>query len=164
MFMFVVIATWYLVQAVTLSKGPFNIFKWAREKLPHGGLLECHICLGIWIALLFTWISDLHAPVNLIVLNGVAAAGVFVILWDGSVFFKSAVEAWLYALQMAAQQPTTEVAEIKVQIATQATQMAVLQAKVEGLLNAQQHLAPLIAVLQENGCGSVEGSANPKRE
>lgn len=46
------LATFYVTYAVTRSNGPFNVFQGVRDKLPHGGLLSCHTCLALWVALL----------------------------------------------------------------------------------------------------------------
>lgn len=80
-------STWYVAYTLTSSDGPFQVFAWLREHLPHGreavghappevvnipegqsipehlrktiyeyrhnGLLDCPLCLSIWVALVF---------------------------------------------------------------------------------------------------------------
>lgn len=45
------LAALYLAYVVTSTGGPFDVFKSAREKLTHGGLLTCFFCLVFWAAL-----------------------------------------------------------------------------------------------------------------
>lgn len=46
------LAVWYIAYAVTKTHGPFNIFERLRKHLPHGGLLDCPVCLSFWAALM----------------------------------------------------------------------------------------------------------------
>jgi hypothetical protein len=84
-------ATWYLSFALTNTDGPGSVFEWIREHVWHGrrkgveksetsgieypmiqknGLLDCIVCLSIWIALLLALLTG-HT-----VLDGIAVAGV----------------------------------------------------------------------------------------
>lgn len=45
------LAAWYVSYAVTSTYGPFGVFDWLRTHLPHGGLLDCPVCLAFWAAL-----------------------------------------------------------------------------------------------------------------
>lgn len=45
------LAALYLAYVVTSTKGPYAVFKKARERLPHGGLLTCFFCLVLWVAI-----------------------------------------------------------------------------------------------------------------
>ena len=89
-------ASWYLSFALVKTDGPGGVFEWLREHVPHGrhgvqsmeliapgkekitlmhnGLLDCQICLIIWIALLLTL-----APMG-IVTYALAAAGLGLLL------------------------------------------------------------------------------------
>lgn len=44
-------AALYLAYVLTHTHGPYDVFKMARETLPHGGLLTCFFCLVFWAAL-----------------------------------------------------------------------------------------------------------------
>lgn len=44
-------AVWYIAYAVTSTHGAFKMFERLR-KLPHGGLLDCPVCLAFWVALI----------------------------------------------------------------------------------------------------------------
>lgn len=56
------LGTWWVSHAVTKTHGPFHIFEWARKHLPHGGLLDCPVCLSVWVAaaLYLTPFSAVH--------------------------------------------------------------------------------------------------------
>lgn len=45
------LAALYLAYVVTSTHGPFDVFKDARERIAHGGLLTCFFCLVFWAAL-----------------------------------------------------------------------------------------------------------------
>lgn len=45
------LAALYLAHVITSTHGPYNVFKSARDTLPHGGLLTCFFCLVFWVAL-----------------------------------------------------------------------------------------------------------------
>lgn len=44
--------TWYASYVLVKTDGPFNLFKKLRARVTFGGLLECIICLSVWIAAL----------------------------------------------------------------------------------------------------------------
>ena len=68
------VATYYVALAITRTHGLFGMFEWARLHLPHGGLLECHVCLSLWLAIVFYVLMMVAPPVVWIV----AAAGLSV--------------------------------------------------------------------------------------
>lgn len=61
-----ILATLYLSHVLAATSGPFAVFAWMRDHLPHGrsrpyiapngdhieryGVLDCAICLAFWIA------------------------------------------------------------------------------------------------------------------
>jgi hypothetical protein len=63
------LACWYIAYALTKTHGPFSAFEWMRKHLPHGGLLECPVCLAFWAALVL-----LLVPSGIVV-NALAVAG-----------------------------------------------------------------------------------------
>ena len=77
------LATWYVAYAVTSTHGPFNVFSTLRHKLPHGGLLDCPICLAFWAALIL-----LLAPMG-IVTQALAVAGAAMLMHG--------IAGWRYA-------------------------------------------------------------------
>jgi hypothetical protein len=89
-------ATWYIAYAVTKTHGPFGIFEKLREfkggrwhgrtikwiEQPPGvvptflqtgndGLLDCIICLSIWVALVFTLLTR-HSIIDAFAVAGLA--------------------------------------------------------------------------------------------
>lgn len=46
------LATWRLTSLLVQENGPAGTLKWAREHLPHGGVLDCIWCCSIWCAAL----------------------------------------------------------------------------------------------------------------
>lgn len=62
-------ATWYISHALTSTHGIAGSFEWARKHLPHGGLLECPVCLAFWTALILVLV-----PYG-IVIDALAIAG-----------------------------------------------------------------------------------------
>lgn len=67
-------AIWYVSYALTSTHGPFNVFTTIRAKVPHGGLLDCPVCLSFWVALII-----LIVPYG-IVIEALALAGVAMLL------------------------------------------------------------------------------------
>lgn len=65
----VALATWYVSYSLTSTHGPFNIFDTLRKSLPHGGLLDCPVCLAFWAALIL-----LLVPMGVVV-QALAMAG-----------------------------------------------------------------------------------------
>ncbi len=65
----IALATWYVSYAVTSTHGPFKVFEWLRKTLPHGGLLDCPVCLAFWAALIL-----LLVPMGIVV-QALALAG-----------------------------------------------------------------------------------------
>lgn len=65
----VALATWYLSYAITATHGPFRLFETLRKSIPHGGLLECPICLAPYVALIL-----LLVPMGVVV-QALALAG-----------------------------------------------------------------------------------------
>lgn len=65
----IVLATWYVSYALTSTHGPFNFFDTLRKNLPHGGLLDCPVCLAFWAALIL-----LLVPMGIVV-QALALAG-----------------------------------------------------------------------------------------
>lgn len=47
-----ILATWRLTSLLVQEAGPFRVFQWMREHIPHGGLLECVWCCSVWCAAL----------------------------------------------------------------------------------------------------------------
>lgn len=45
------LAALYLAYVLTSTHGPYDLFRSARETIPHGGLLTCFFCLVFWVAL-----------------------------------------------------------------------------------------------------------------
>lgn len=70
------LAIWYASYAPTQTDGPFGVFARARETLPHGGLLDCPVCLSFWVALVLV----LWKPRR--VINVLAGAG-GAMFWHG---------------------------------------------------------------------------------
>lgn len=93
------LATWYISYALTSTHGPGGLFEWVREHVPHGrhgfddakfnsntgtalspplplknGLLDCPICLAVWVALILWFLPDG------IVLWALAGAGLAMLL------------------------------------------------------------------------------------
>lgn len=65
-------AAFYVTYAVTRTKGLFKAFEYARDKLPHGGLLTCHTCLAFWVSLvLFVCV---YRDVDLVAILAIAGA------------------------------------------------------------------------------------------
>lgn len=65
----ITLATWYVSYAVSSTHGMFGIFERARKSLPHGGLLDCPVCLAFWVALIL-----LLVPMGVVV-QALAVAG-----------------------------------------------------------------------------------------
>lgn len=65
----IALATWYVAYAVTSTHGPFKIFETLRKSIPHGGLLDCPVCLSFWAALIL-----LLVPMGIVV-QALALAG-----------------------------------------------------------------------------------------
>lgn len=68
------LATWYIAYSVTSTHGIGGSFDWLRKNLPHGGLLDCPVCLAFWAALILAF-----APMG-IVTQALAIAGGAMIL------------------------------------------------------------------------------------
>lgn len=68
------LAAWYVAYSVTSTHGPYNVFDRLRNSLPHGGLLDCPVCLAFWAALVL-----LLLPMG-IVTQALAVAGGAMIL------------------------------------------------------------------------------------
>lgn len=75
-FLLLGLATYYVALALTRSDGPFGCFRWLRSALPHGGLLECLVCLSLWVGVGFYLLWQI-APA---VVQGVAVAGAAVVI------------------------------------------------------------------------------------
>ena len=65
--------TWYTSYVLVKTSGPFDIFAKLRARVTFGGLLECIICLSVWIAALGYVL--LQSPYAMIVYIGAAAGG-----------------------------------------------------------------------------------------
>lgn len=68
-------ASWYVAYSLTSTHGPGGVFEWIREHVWHGrtkaikpteneggttfhnGLLDCPVCLSIWVALILVTIT-----------------------------------------------------------------------------------------------------------
>lgn len=72
------LATFYAAYALCNTKGPFGYFKWLRDNVMHGGLLECIYCAAFWLAVVFIilWISPAQ-----IVVYPFAGAGAGMLLY-----------------------------------------------------------------------------------
>lgn len=72
------LAVWYVAYAVTSTHGIGGSFDWMRKNLPHGGLLDCPVCLALWVAILFSLlpfgilISALAIAGGAMILHGIA--------------------------------------------------------------------------------------------
>lgn len=75
----IALATWYVSYSLTSTHGPYNVFSTLRNKLPHGGLLDCPVCLSFWAALIL-----LLVPMGIVV-QALALAGGAMLLhgWSG---------------------------------------------------------------------------------
>lgn len=51
-------ATWLLAYSFTQLDGPGDVFKLAREKLPHAKLLDCIICTATWVGVIVMLAPD----------------------------------------------------------------------------------------------------------
>jgi hypothetical protein len=88
-------AVWYLAYVLTSTDGPAGIFWTLRENMPHGrrvikvkdesgqekdkrfhGLLDCPVCLSLWIALIITY-TFTH---DIMILESLACAGAAMLL------------------------------------------------------------------------------------
>ena len=76
------LATFYASYVVVNTKGPFDVFLAAREKLPHGGLLTCIYCVALWIGLLLYCLTFTRLAPVVTVLAGVGGA-MFIYRWTG---------------------------------------------------------------------------------
>jgi hypothetical protein len=70
----IALATWYLSYAITATHGPFRVFEILRKSIPHGGLLECPICLSPYMAMIL-----LLVPMGVVV-QALALAGAAMLL------------------------------------------------------------------------------------
>lgn len=73
------LAVWYAAYAPTSTHGPFGVFTKARETLPHGGLLDCPVCLSFWAAALLVLLK----PKRLISILAAAGGAMFVHSFGG---------------------------------------------------------------------------------
>lgn len=74
----ITLATFYAAHAVTNTSGPFHVFLWLREHIPHGKLLSCFVCAAPWFALLF---ALLMTTSFVFLTEWFALAGAAVFLW-----------------------------------------------------------------------------------
>lgn len=75
-------ATFYVTYAVTRTKGLFNVFQGARERLPHGGLLTCHTCLAFWVSLVLY--VCVYRDIDIVAILAIAGASEVIDRWvDG---------------------------------------------------------------------------------
>lgn len=65
------LAVWYVSYALTSTHGPFHVFEWMRKRLPHGGLLECPVCLAFWAALVL-YLAPFGIAQNVLAIAGLA--------------------------------------------------------------------------------------------
>ncbi len=73
----IALATFYVAVAMTKS-GPWRVFDRLRDRLPHGGLLSCAVCLSVWISVAFYVLSLAGLAV---VVYAIAPAGAAVLAW-----------------------------------------------------------------------------------